>query len=163
MALLSSMKAVLVELGSTIKLRSAMELGSVVRWRTRLVDIGWAMRWRTGRDGSVAWDNNLGDDDEDWWWRLAMMKIQNRSAKQRVDEGERKKWEGKRKKEEKPEREREREREREYFFNGRGEKFYFILFLIFCSHEQCTVAMELKKIDLAPLLGADFGVWRAKI
>ena len=61
------------------------------------------------------------------------------------------------------ERERERERERKYFFNGRGEKFYFILFLIFCSHEQCTVAMELKKIDLAPLLGADFGVWRAKI
>ena len=56
------------------------------------------------------------------------------------------------------ERERERERERKYFFNGRGEKFYFILFLIFCSHEQCTVAMELKKIDLAPLLGADFGV-----
>ena len=52
----------------------------------------------------------------------------------------------------------ERERERKYFFNGRGEKFYFILFLIFCSHEQCTVAMELKKIDLAPLLGADFGV-----
>ena len=40
MALLSSMKAVLVELGSTIKLRSAMELGSVVRWRTRLVGVG---------------------------------------------------------------------------------------------------------------------------
>ena len=56
------------------------------------------------------------------------------------------------------ERERKKERKRKYFFNGRGEKFYFILFLIFCSHEQCTVAMELKKIDLAPLLGADFGV-----
>ena len=38
--LLSSMKAVLVELGSTMKLRLAMELGSAVRWRTRLVDIG---------------------------------------------------------------------------------------------------------------------------
>ena len=63
-----------------------------------------------------------------------------------------------RKKRNRRERERERERERKYFFNGRGEKFYFILFLIFCSHEQCTVAMELKKIDLAPLLGADFGV-----
>ena len=31
--LLSSMKAMLVELGSTMKLRSAMELGSVMRWR----------------------------------------------------------------------------------------------------------------------------------
>ena len=46
------MKAVLVELGSTIKLRSAMELGSTVRWRTR-------------QDGSTAWDGNVGDDDED--------------------------------------------------------------------------------------------------
>ena len=45
-----------------------------------------------------------------------MMKIQNRSVKQRVDEGEKKKWEGKRKKEEKPEREREREREWENIF-----------------------------------------------
>ena len=47
--LLSSMKVVLVELGSTMKLRSAMELGS-------------AVRWRIGRDGSVAWDS---DEDED--------------------------------------------------------------------------------------------------
>ena len=47
--LLSSMKAVLMELGSTTKLRLAMELRSVVRWRT-------------GRDGSAAWD---GDEDED--------------------------------------------------------------------------------------------------
>ena len=43
------MKAVSVELGSTMKLRSAMELGSMVRRRT-------------GRDGSAAWD---GDEDED--------------------------------------------------------------------------------------------------
>ena len=43
------MKAVLVELGSTMKLRSAIELGLVVRWRT-------------GRDGSAAWDD---DEDED--------------------------------------------------------------------------------------------------
>ena len=47
--LLSSMKAVLVELGSTMKLRLAMELGS-------------AVRWRAGRDGSATWD---GDEDED--------------------------------------------------------------------------------------------------
>ena len=33
-ALLSSMKAVPVELGSTMKLRSAMEIGLAVRWRT---------------------------------------------------------------------------------------------------------------------------------
>ena len=58
-------------------------------------------------------------------WAMTM-KIQNRSAKQRVDEGEKKKCEGKRKKEEKPERERERENiflmeeEREIiFFNGK--------------------------------------------
>ena len=51
-ALLSSMKAVPVELGSTMKVRSAMELGSAVRWRTR-------------RDRSAAWDGNMGDDDED--------------------------------------------------------------------------------------------------
>ena len=31
------MKAVLVELGSTMKLGLAMELGLAVRWRTRLV------------------------------------------------------------------------------------------------------------------------------
>ena len=49
-ALLSSMKAMSVELGSTMKLRSAMELGLVVRWRI-------------GRDGSGAWDD---DEDEDW-------------------------------------------------------------------------------------------------
>ena len=48
-ALLSSMKVVLVELGSTMKLRSAMELGLV-------------MRWRTGQDGSATW---VGDEDED--------------------------------------------------------------------------------------------------
>ena len=47
-ALLSSMKAVPVELGSTMKLRSAME-------------IGLAVRWRTGCNGSAAWD---GDEDE---------------------------------------------------------------------------------------------------
>ena len=47
--LLSSMKAVPVELGSTMKLRSAMELGLV-------------MRWRTGQDGSATW---VGDEDED--------------------------------------------------------------------------------------------------
>ena len=39
-ALLSSMKAMPVELGLTMKLRSAIELGSAVRWRTRLVDVG---------------------------------------------------------------------------------------------------------------------------
>ena len=38
--LLSSMKAVLVELGLMMKLGLAMELGSAVRWRTRLVSIG---------------------------------------------------------------------------------------------------------------------------
>ena len=48
-ALLSSMKAVPVELGSTMKLRSAMELGLVMRWRTR-------------RDGSATW---VGDEDKD--------------------------------------------------------------------------------------------------
>ena len=47
-ALLSSIKAVPVELGSTMKLRSTME-------------IGLAVRWRTGRDGSATWDN---DEDE---------------------------------------------------------------------------------------------------
>ena len=46
-ALLSSMKAVLVELGLTMKLRSAMEIGSMVRWRT-------------GQDGLVAWDSDVG-------------------------------------------------------------------------------------------------------
>ena len=69
-ALLSSMKAVSVELGPTMKLRSAMELGSAVRWRTRLVGVGWAVRWRTGWDGLAVWDGNVGDDDEDQrWWR----------------------------------------------------------------------------------------------
>ena len=48
------------------------------------------------------------------------MKIQNRSAKQSVDEGEKKKREGKRKKEEKPE--REKERKRKYFLNERGDR-----------------------------------------
>ena len=43
--LLSSIKAVPVELGSTMKLRSTMEIGS-------------AVRWRTGRDGSAVWDGN---------------------------------------------------------------------------------------------------------
>ena len=52
MALLSSMKAVPVELGLTMKLRLAMELGLAVRWRTR-------------RDGSVAWDGDVGDEDGD--------------------------------------------------------------------------------------------------
>ena len=47
------MKVVPVELGLTIKLRSAVEFGSAVRWRTR-------------RDGSTAWGGNVGDDDEDW-------------------------------------------------------------------------------------------------
>ena len=46
-ALLSSMKAVLVELGLTMKLRSAME-------------IGLAVRWRTGQDGTAAWDGDVG-------------------------------------------------------------------------------------------------------
>ena len=41
------MKAVLVELGSTMKLRSAMELGL-------------AVRWRIGRDGLMAWDDDVG-------------------------------------------------------------------------------------------------------
>ena len=45
--LLSSMKAVPVELGLMMKLRSAMEIGSVVRWRT-------------GRDGLAAWDSDVG-------------------------------------------------------------------------------------------------------
>ena len=39
-ALLSLMKVVPVELGSMTKLRSAMELGSTMRWRTRLVGVG---------------------------------------------------------------------------------------------------------------------------
>ena len=43
------MKAVLVELGLTMKLRSAIELGL-------------AVRWSTGQDGSAAWDD---DEDED--------------------------------------------------------------------------------------------------
>ena len=43
------MKAVPVELGSTMKLRSAMELGLV-------------MRWTTGQDGSATW---VDDEDED--------------------------------------------------------------------------------------------------
>ena len=47
-ALLSSMKAVLVELGLTMKLRSAIELGSTVRWKI-------------GRDESATW---VGDEDE---------------------------------------------------------------------------------------------------
>ena len=47
-------------------------------------------------------------------WAMTM-KIQNRSAKQRVDEGEKKKCEGKRKKEEKPERERERRKKKEKY------------------------------------------------
>ena len=34
------MKAVPVELGSTVKFRSTMELGLAVGWRTRLVGIG---------------------------------------------------------------------------------------------------------------------------
>ena len=53
-----------------------------------------------------------------------MIKIQNRSAKQRVDEGEKKLEKERGRKKEKPERERERkkERERKYFFNGRGER-----------------------------------------
>ena len=51
MALLSLIKAVLVELGSTMKLRSAMELGS-------------AVRWRTGQDGSAVRDGNVGDDKD---------------------------------------------------------------------------------------------------
>ena len=38
--LLSSMKAVLVELGLTMKLGLTMELGSAMRWRTRLVGVG---------------------------------------------------------------------------------------------------------------------------
>ena len=46
------MKAVLVELGLTMKLRLAMELESAVRWRTR-------------RDGSMAWDGDMGDEDGD--------------------------------------------------------------------------------------------------
>ena len=46
-ALLSSIKAVPVELGSTMKLRSAMEIGST-------------MRWRTGQDGTAVWDGNMG-------------------------------------------------------------------------------------------------------
>ena len=46
-ALLSSIKAVPVELGSTMKLRSAMEIGS-------------AVRWRTGQDGTAAWDGDMG-------------------------------------------------------------------------------------------------------
>ena len=46
------------------------------------------------------------------------MKIQNRSAKQRVDEGERKKM--RREKEERREaRERKERKKREYFFNER--------------------------------------------
>ena len=43
------------------------------------------------------------------------MNLQNRSGKQRVDEGEKKKLEGKRKKEEKPERERKRKKEKIFF------------------------------------------------
>ena len=43
-------------------------------------------------------------------------------AKQRVDEGEKKKWEEKRKKEEKPEREREKKEKGKIFFNRRGER-----------------------------------------
>ena len=39
-ALLSLMKAVPVELGLMMMLRLTMELGSAVRWRTRLVGVG---------------------------------------------------------------------------------------------------------------------------
>ena len=41
-----------MELGLMMKLRLAMELGS-------------AVRWRIGRDGSVAWDDDVGNEDGD--------------------------------------------------------------------------------------------------
>ena len=53
-----------------------------------------------------------------------MMKIQNRSVKQKVDEGEEKKNEKERGRKKRSWREREKgkERKRKYFFNGRGER-----------------------------------------
>ena len=90
-----------VELGLTMKLRSAMELGSAVRWR-----IG---RWGLG------WVDELG-----WWNRSAMRELTGKLERT-------KNW-GRKKKEEKPEREREKEN-RKCFFNERGErsviKFFF--------------------------------------
>ena len=74
--LLSSMKAVSVELGSTIKLGLTMELGLMVRWRIRLLSVGWAVRWRTGQDGSTAWDDDMSDENEDRRWRITSWRVQ---------------------------------------------------------------------------------------
>ena len=71
-----------VELGSTMKLRSAMELGSSVRWRTG--------RWGLG------WVGELGQRN-----RSAMRELANELERKKIEEVRRKK---------RSQRERERER-----------------------------------------------------
>ena len=100
----------------------------------------------------------IGDEDEDEDEDEDPEQISE--AKSRW--GREKKWEGKRKKEEKPE--REKERKRKYFLNERGERYllnFFFLVLSYSGHlsidVRCSNGVK-KKIDLASLLGHDFGV-----
>ena len=99
---------------------------SWVRWRRcrwsldRRWSLGWQWsldRWWDGGLGLSAlgerWDGGLGEMGRRRGtaiWAVTM-KIQNRSAKQKVDEGEKQKWEGKRKKK-RSRREREREKKK---------------------------------------------------
>ena len=91
-----------------IALSSWSSLSHFVFW-TLIVRSIFLWRTREKRKEYVSWSD-----------QLQSCETQRFLAKQRVDEGEKKKWEGKRKKEEKPE--REKERKRKYFLNERGER-----------------------------------------
>ena len=108
-----------------IALSSWSSLSHFVFW-TLIVRSIFLSRTREKRKEYVSRSDQLQSCETQWFL-----------AKQRVDEGEKKKWEGKRKKEEKPE--REKERKRKYFLNERGErnliKYYYYFF---SSQLQCT-------------------------